>query len=1672
MRLESSLRQRRRFSISNLLSPRVRRVAGFGLLALMACGGMGASHAADATWKPSTGTLNWGDGVNWLSGSAPGATNSLVNPDTATFNSSVAGTLITIDLNRNLRNITFAAGAAGAITFGSAGVNQGNALLLSSGGTLLTSSTTTSAVTVNAPLIIQATSGTGNGSYTFTNNSGRIVSGSLDTSDPNTYKIFLNGNISGGSTTGTITLNFGGNAGHRSNDNVGNEVNGVISNGLAGAVAVNVSTLNNQNGAWKFTNANSSYTGSTTLSLGTLLFTSIANAGENSSLGAGSAIHMAGGTHLKYVGTTDGVTNRTITGTGAFYNQSSGTTLTLNGSVNTGITFRGAGNFNITSLIAGGSGFSRTDGGTVLFSNNGNTFLGNISMSDGAFRGATLFDAGVSSAFGAGSTIGFGQNSGTVGRLEYTGTSTSTNRQVILNNASGAAITGRGVIDVTTAGETLTLTGGVRANISSATNVGELTLRGAGNGEVLGQIGGTPGNSSAITAIKLVKDGTGTWTLFSANTHARETTVNAGVLNIRHNNALGLAMSNEATSTAAGAGTIVANNGTLQLQGGITVLEEQLTLSGGGASGQTGALVNVSETNEFAGTIILAANATISSDAGRLNLTSFTALNGSAAGRVLTLGGAGVGSIDAGLGSNISNLIKNGEGIWTLLGNSTHSGTTTVNAGTLNVMGAFAGTGLTTVANGGTLAGTGPLDGAVTVANGGTLSVGDAEIAGSTGMFTVNGNLILNNNSILRMDLGSSSDLILANGGQFTLDGLLLIGKGAGLTTTTETYQIIDYLGTLTDNGLMVGKMVGYDGVLSLDTLNRQVHVTLTALAGQYWDGGDTSANGTVDGGSGVWTNAGGNWTNSDGSTNTTWNDAADKVAFFEGAAGGTVTVADTVTVTGLQFGKDYTLVSGGGGIQTSTAATEVRVIHGVTATLDVGIQGSGGINKTGEGTLVFTAAAGTNTYSGATLVTEGTLKIGSNNTLPTGTVLTVGTSGPAGGTGTVATLDLTDASQQVAGFNVASNSATTLNSLVTIGAGQTLRVTGNAGLKIGIPNTLQTRTQAVFTGGGALVVDNVLANFEAGMATTNTLVPGVTIGDTDAGNNRNEIVANLSGLGSLTANVNEFRVAHGLNATTTLTLSNTANNITANTVNVGNSASMNGGSGTMILGEGTNVITANTLNVGVSKGVSTVRFASTAAGAGTLVMTGKTPGTGIDITLGATLGTSTGASPGGTLDLRGHIAHITADDVVLGNRNANNNGGANGTIYFDGGTFTARTLDLGRLSGNGGTADTFTATRGAGTIIVSAGTFTVSEGGSFVMGTYSNTNGFGSVTGTLTISGGTFITNVDILEGGGAQSTTTNTVTTINLTGGTLDMTGKNIGNATNTINNVNLQAGVLKDVGQINGGGDISKTGTGTLVIQGDSGYTGATTVAAGTLLVSNDPNGTGSATGTNNVAVNGTATLGGNGRIAGSVALASGTTLAPGGNATSIAGNVSGVSTDTGTVHILGDLSVASGATLALNLKTSGSHGLTADFDPVTHRLTNVSGTSTDGGNDRVVVSGVFSLDAASTIAVTLGSGAALGFQDTFDLLDWSELTNPGFAIPTAYYDDGDGLRTGRGLDNADYFLHLPDLSAYHPDWVWDVSLFGTTGVIAIVPEPGRAVLVLLGVAGLMLRRRRSK
>ncbi len=453
------------------------------------------------------------------------------------------------------------------------------------------------------------------------------------------------------------------------------------------------------------------------------------------------------------------------------------------------------------------------------------------------------------------------------------------------------------------------------------------------------------------------------------------------------------------------------------------------------------------------------------------------------------------------------------------------------------------------------------------------------------------------------------------------------------------------------------------------------------------------------------------------------------------------------------------------------------------------------------RGTLTL---SGSSTYSGATTVSGGTLQIGALNALPVNGAVTLGIPGGAGN------LALGGFSQTLSSLAVASTNSS-LTNVVSIAPGQTLTLSGNAGLVVGTDTGTNSLTRCKMSGGGALLVTHASAY--------------VTVGKAQASQNYSSSgTLDLSGLSRVTLGsggtaTNELRVGFGLTCSGLLTLSDADNALTFTTLQIGHSNGGNGGTGTVILGAGTNILSAGTVNIGLSKTSGTLKFASQAAGSpGTVTIGGKSGATA-DFLIGGKSGTGTSATPVGTLDLRGHVATVAAGSLTLGKEDSTTttyNGGTTGYLSFDGGTFTASNLTMAAKSGISTGAATAALT-------VSGGVFTVRSGGSFTLASQS---GGGSASGTLNLNGGTFISYADIRDTG------SNTLSTVILNGGTLDMTGYAIGTATQRVDVFSARAGTLMNLGQFNGGAPLVKTGGGTLALAGTNTYTGATIVSNGTL------------------------------------------------------------------------------------------------------------------------------------------------------------------------------------------------------------------------------------------------
>lgn len=148
------------------------------------------------------------------------------------------------------------------------------------------------------------------------------------------------------------------------------------------------------------------------------------------------------------------------------------------------------------------------------------------------------------------------------------------------------------------------------------------------------------------------------------------------------------------------------------------------------------------------------------------------------------------GSVSAQL-AGTGYLDKTTIGTLILSGANTYTNVTNITAGTLLVNGSLANT-TTTVFSGATLGGTGSIGGPTTIQAGGILAPGD-----SVGTLTFTNGLTLNSGAVLNFDLGTTSDLLVVNGG-------VLAGPSSGNVTlnltdagglTAATYDLFTFTG-------------------------------------------------------------------------------------------------------------------------------------------------------------------------------------------------------------------------------------------------------------------------------------------------------------------------------------------------------------------------------------------------------------------------------------------------------------------------------------------------------------------------------------------------------------------------------------------------------------------------------------------------------------------------------------------------------------------------------------------------------------------------------------------------------------------------------------------------------------------------------------------------------------
>ncbi|WP_170157000.1 beta strand repeat-containing protein [Roseimicrobium gellanilyticum] len=143
-------------------------------------------------------------------------------------------------------------------------------------------------------------------------------------------------------------------------------------------------------------------------------------------------------------------------------------------------------------------------------------------------------------------------------------------------------------------------------------------------------------------------------------------------------------------------------------------------------------------------------------------------------------------------------------------------------------------------------------------------------------------------------------------------------------------------------------------------------------------------------------------------------------------------------------------------------------------------------------------------------------------------------------------------------------------------------------------------------------------------------------------------------------------------------------------------------------------------------------------------------------------------------------------------------------------------------------------------------------------------------------------------------------------------------------------------------------------------------------------------------------------------------------------------------------------------ALNIKTNIDNGTLLAY---LNSQENGWNGAAIGDHDSIVVSGTLTLGKGGQIVV---EGWTPAFGDVLDLFDWTSVLINDFNNGAAL--SGNSRQGGLIGD-----LALPTLGA---GLSYDLTLFNTSGLLVVVPEPGKAFLLFFGLAAFCLRRRRPR
>jgi T5SS/PEP-CTERM-associated repeat protein/autotransporter-associated beta strand protein len=1332
----------------------------------------------------------------------------------------------------------------------------------------------------------------------------------------------------------------------------------------------------------------------TKLGAGTLTLT-----GQNTATGLTT---ITSGTLQIGDGTVDGaIAGNALNNATLAFNTLGTTTYAGNISGSGDLTKSGVGTLTLTgsSSYSGGTTFS--DGTVVLGSADALGSTGTLSFDGGVMR------------FSNANTTDYSDRFSTAGNQAFA-VDTDARDVTFATGLSGAGSS----LEKLGAG-TLTLTGANTYDAGTTVTAGTLRI---GNSGTTGSLVGNIANAGAVVfdraddstfagAISgtgtLAKLGAGTLTLSGANTFTGLTTIESGTLQIGDggtNGAIESGIVNDGVlafnrSNASGYAGSVSGTGSLQKLGAGT-----LTLSG--SSSYSGG------TTVTDGTLAVAAGGAINHPSADLSV----GVNGSTA--TLTVAGGDISSDRSYLGYDGTGSATVTAGTWTTSGalvagfgvTAPANGTLTVSGGAVQTASAFLG-----VFGSGT--------GSATVSGGTWTNVGDLIVGsdGGTGSLAISGGTASTATALIGTSALSTGSVTIS-GGTWTSSGDVTVGSVDGTGTLT-----ISGSGTALVGGTLSRGDLGSINLASGGTLQIGLGSASGSLAGDLLNNGtlifnrgdESSATGSISG-AGTVTKLGAGTLSLEGTNSYTGGTTIGAGAISLGSTGALGTTG-TISFTGgaLQF---TTINTTDYSSRFSTAANQAYALdtNGRDVTLATGLTSSGGtLAKLGDGTLTLTGA---NTFTGLTTVATGTLQIGNGST-----------------TGSIA-------------GNIAVESDLVFNRSGTTTYGGVISGNGNV-TKLGSGTLLLTGDKLAFgtttVAAGTLEIGNggTTGSLRGDIRNDGTVVFNRSDAQTYSGNIDGSGGVTKLGAGTLTLDGdNTFTGVAQINAGTLAVAS-------AGALGSGSSLpTISFGGGTLQYTSGNQVdysgqissaatqtirIDTNNEAVGFATGLAGAGSTLEKLGAGTLTLSGSSSYTGGTTVSGGTLDVTTG----------GAIAHSSAA-LAVGTTTGS------GAVVVSGGSISVGDTTLGRDASSAGTLTMSSMSSGSftssGTLLVGGGsgaTGTLDILGGTVA-TRDTAIGSGSSSGIATVSGGTWTNTADLSIGNGTLAITGGIV----VVGGTL---------SESTANSIDLQAGGVLRIGSggpggelqanldfdgalvfdrsgaasyggtLAGTGTLTKEGSGTLTLTsaGSFSYTGQTTVAAGSLLVSGT-------LANSAVVVESGAFLGGSGRIAQSVTVANGGSMSPG--------------TD-GTISLLtvGSAVLEAGSQVSFGILADGGLSGTAGVNYDSIRITNSSG---------VDFGGTLRLDFANSVPVANGQGFQLFALDGGNPVGH-------FASVVAA---GTGAYAGVG-----FYRRGPD------EWV---STYGTTeqylrfdeltGRLEVVPEPSTWVMAVAGLAaaGWMARRKK--